>query len=102
MQTNRVWHCGWQMLYKTTSAGTVVRYVTASTMTCYQDLSVFERGVIVSVRERRHSIFEVAMKFGPFTIMTISRVYCENLESGKTSNLGLRYDREKIMQDWDR
>ncbi|GBN87772.1 hypothetical protein AVEN_261364-1 [Araneus ventricosus] len=53
-----------------------VRSVPASAMACFQDLSAFERGVIVGAREMRHSISEAAMKFG-FSPMTISRVYRE-------------------------
>ncbi|GBO06237.1 hypothetical protein AVEN_27666-1 [Araneus ventricosus] len=58
-------------------SGTVVRSVTAATMAGYQDLSEFERGVIVGAREMGHSISEVAMEFG-FSRTTISRVYREN------------------------
>ncbi|GBN50277.1 hypothetical protein AVEN_27543-1 [Araneus ventricosus] len=36
----------------------------AAAMACFQDLSDFERGVIVGAREMGHSISEVAMKFG--------------------------------------
>ncbi|GFW38698.1 HTH_Tnp_Tc3_2 domain-containing protein [Trichonephila clavipes] len=49
-------------------------------MASYQDLSEFERGVIVCPREIGHSISEVAMKFG-FSRTTISRVYREYQES---------------------
>ncbi|GBM51156.1 hypothetical protein AVEN_2506-1 [Araneus ventricosus] len=80
--------------------GTVVRSVTASAMAGYQDLSEFERGVIVGAREMGHSITEVAMKFG-FSRTTISRVYREYRESGKTSNLRHRCGRRKIMHEWD-
>ncbi|GBO33180.1 hypothetical protein AVEN_24672-1 [Araneus ventricosus] len=45
-------------------------------MAGYQDLSDFERGVIVGAREMGHSISEVGMKFG-FSRTTISRVYRE-------------------------
>ncbi|GBM73036.1 hypothetical protein AVEN_115678-1 [Araneus ventricosus] len=45
-------------------SSTVVRSVTAATMAGYQDLSEFERGVIVGAREMGHSISEVEMKFG--------------------------------------
>ncbi|GBM12308.1 hypothetical protein AVEN_155306-1 [Araneus ventricosus] len=74
-------------------SGTVVRLVTAATMAGYQDLSEFERGVIVGAREIGHSIPGVAMKFG-FSPTAISRVYSEYRESGKTSNPR----RKKIMQ----
>ncbi|GBL84664.1 hypothetical protein AVEN_191121-1 [Araneus ventricosus] len=73
-------------------SGTVVRSVTAATMAGYQDLSEFERGVIVGAREMGHCISEVAMKFG-FSRTTISRVYREYRESGKTSNLRHRCGR---------
>ncbi|GBN21129.1 hypothetical protein AVEN_249967-1 [Araneus ventricosus] len=67
-------------------------------MAGYQDLSEFERGVIVGAREIRHSISEVAIKFG-FSRTTISRVYREYRESGKSSNLRHRCGRKKIMQE---
>ncbi|GBL81048.1 hypothetical protein AVEN_147189-1 [Araneus ventricosus] len=67
-------------------------------MTGYQDLSEFERGVIVGAREMGHSISEVAMKFG-FSRTTTSRVYREYRESGKTSNLRHICSRKKIMQE---
>ncbi|GBM19148.1 hypothetical protein AVEN_79870-1 [Araneus ventricosus] len=69
-------------------------------MTGYQDLSEFERGVIVGAREMGHSIPEVAMKF-VFSRTIISRVYREYRESGKTSNLRHRWCRKKIMQERD-
>ncbi|GFX81536.1 HTH_Tnp_Tc3_2 domain-containing protein [Trichonephila clavipes] len=69
-------------------------------MAGYQDVSEFERGVIVDAREMGHSISEVAMKFG-FSRSTISRVYCEYGESGKTSNLRHRCSRKKILQEPD-
>ncbi|GFX43163.1 HTH_Tnp_Tc3_2 domain-containing protein [Trichonephila clavipes] len=80
--------------------GTVVRWVTAATMAGYQDLSEFERGVTVGAREMGHAISEVAMKFG-FSRAIISRVYREYRESGKTSKLRHRCDREKIIQKRD-
>ncbi|GBM72945.1 hypothetical protein AVEN_82714-1 [Araneus ventricosus] len=67
-------------------------------MAGYQDLTEFERGVIVGTREMAHSISEVAMKFG-FSRTTISRVYREYRESGKTSNLRHRCGRKKIVQE---
>ncbi|GFV70200.1 HTH_Tnp_Tc3_2 domain-containing protein [Trichonephila clavipes] len=69
-------------------------------MADYQDLSQFECGVIVGIREMGHSIFEVAMKFG-FSSKVISRVYREYRASGKTSNLRHRCGRKKIMQGRD-
>ncbi|GFT88001.1 HTH_Tnp_Tc3_2 domain-containing protein [Trichonephila clavipes] len=69
-------------------------------MAGYQDLSEFERGVIVSARGMGHSIFRIAMRFG-FSRTTISRVYREYRESGKTSNLRHRCGRKKIMQKRD-
>ncbi|GFX06086.1 HTH_Tnp_Tc3_2 domain-containing protein [Trichonephila clavipes] len=47
----------------------------------------------------RHRISEVVMKFG-FSRTTISRVYREYQESGKTSNLRHHCGRKKIMQEW--
>ncbi|GBM67814.1 hypothetical protein AVEN_88504-1 [Araneus ventricosus] len=41
-----------------------------------QDLSNFERGLIVGAREMGHSISEIAKKFG-YSHTTISRVYRE-------------------------
>ncbi|GFT75835.1 transposable element Tc1 transposase [Trichonephila clavipes] len=74
--------------------------VTAATLTGHQDLSEFERGVIIGARERGHRISEIAMKFG-FSCMTTSRIYREYRESGKTSNLRHRCGRKKIMQERD-
>ncbi|GFW42447.1 hypothetical protein TNCV_240441 [Trichonephila clavipes] len=56
--------------------------VAAATSTGYQDLSEFERVVIVGEREMGHNIYEVVMKFG-FSHTTISRVYLEYGESAK-------------------
>ncbi|GBN83723.1 hypothetical protein AVEN_237265-1 [Araneus ventricosus] len=53
-----------------------IKSVPASAMAGYQDLSDFERGVIIGAREMGHGISEVAMKFG-FSRTTISRVYRE-------------------------
>ncbi|GBO24320.1 hypothetical protein AVEN_224862-1 [Araneus ventricosus] len=53
-----------------------IRSVPAAAMAGYQDLSDFERGVIIGAREMGHSISDVAMKFG-FSRTTISRVYRE-------------------------
>ncbi|GBO16395.1 hypothetical protein AVEN_258374-1 [Araneus ventricosus] len=75
--------------------------VSAATMAGYQDLSNFERGLIVGAREMRHSISEVAMKFG-YSRATISRVYNEYLVSGKTSNLRHRHDQKKTLKERDR
>ncbi|GBM91031.1 hypothetical protein AVEN_251289-1, partial [Araneus ventricosus] len=69
-------------------------------MAGYQDLSEFERGVIVGALEMGRSISEVAMKFG-FSRTTISRVYREYRESGKTSNLRHRCGRKMIVQERD-
>ncbi|GFX34021.1 uncharacterized protein TNCV_912221 [Trichonephila clavipes] len=68
-------------------------------MAGYQDLREFERGVIVGAREMGHSISKVAMKFG-FSPTTISRVYREYRESGRTSNLRHCCGRTKIVQEW--
>ncbi|GFW13653.1 HTH_Tnp_Tc3_1 domain-containing protein [Trichonephila clavipes] len=69
-------------------------------MAGYQDLSEFERGVIVGTREMEHSISEVAMNFG-FSRTTISQVFREYRESGKISNLRHHYSRKKYMQERD-
>ncbi|GBN64993.1 hypothetical protein AVEN_175641-1 [Araneus ventricosus] len=69
-------------------------------MAFYQDLSDFERGVIVGAREMGHSISEVAMKFG-FARTTISRVYREYRVSGKTSNFRHRFRRRKTLKELD-
>ncbi|GBM27124.1 hypothetical protein AVEN_77741-1 [Araneus ventricosus] len=69
-------------------------------MAGYQDLSKFERGVIVGAREMGHSISEVAIKFG-FSRTAISRMYREYRESGRTSNLRHRCGRKKIMHERD-
>ncbi|GBM93664.1 hypothetical protein AVEN_132447-1 [Araneus ventricosus] len=64
-----------------------IRSVPAAEMACFEDLSDFERGVIVGAREMGHSISEVAMKFG-FSRKTISRVYREyrgTVQSGGAS-----------------
>ncbi|GBO20086.1 hypothetical protein AVEN_163355-1 [Araneus ventricosus] len=53
-----------------------IKSVPAAAMASFQDLSDFERGVIVGAREIGHRISEVAMKFG-FSRTTISRVYRE-------------------------
>ncbi|GFX94682.1 HTH_Tnp_Tc3_2 domain-containing protein [Trichonephila clavipes] len=45
-------------------------------MVSYQDLSEFERGVLIGAREMEYSITEIAMKFR-FSHTTISRVYRE-------------------------
>ncbi|GBN74546.1 hypothetical protein AVEN_271776-1 [Araneus ventricosus] len=69
-------------------------------MAGYQDLSEFERGVIIGEREMGHSISEVSMKFG-FSRMTISQVYREYREYVKTSNLRHRCGQKKILQERD-
>ncbi|GBM81145.1 hypothetical protein AVEN_191288-1 [Araneus ventricosus] len=74
-----------------------IRSVPAAAMTDYQDLSDFERGVIVCAREMGHSISEVAMQFG-FSRTTISRVYREYRVSGKTSNFHHRCGRKKDLE----
>ncbi|GFV09793.1 hypothetical protein TNCV_2598481 [Trichonephila clavipes] len=51
------------------SVTTETKKATAATMAGYQDLSEFERGVIVGAREMGNSISEVAMKF-EFSCMT--------------------------------
>ncbi|GBN04297.1 hypothetical protein AVEN_173690-1 [Araneus ventricosus] len=62
-----------------------IRSVSAAAIAGYQDLSDFERGVIVGAREMGHIISEETMKFG-FSRRTISLVYREYRISGKTSN----------------
>ncbi|GBM16003.1 hypothetical protein AVEN_108598-1 [Araneus ventricosus] len=68
--------------------------VLSAAMAGHQDLSDFERGVIIGAREMGHSISEVAMKFG-FSHTTISRVYREYRVSGKTSNFRHRCGRKR-------
>ncbi|GBM80330.1 hypothetical protein AVEN_132895-1 [Araneus ventricosus] len=63
-------------------------------MAGYHDLSNFERGVIVGVRDK------VAMEFG-FSRTTISRVYREYRLSGKTLNLRHRCGRKKTLKERD-
>ncbi|GBM72150.1 hypothetical protein AVEN_82111-1 [Araneus ventricosus] len=53
-----------------------IRSIPAAAMAGYQDLSDFERDVVIGAREMRHSISDVAMKFG-ISRTTISRVYRE-------------------------
>ncbi|GBN26332.1 hypothetical protein AVEN_5097-1 [Araneus ventricosus] len=76
-----------------------IRSVPAAAMACFQDLSDFERGVIIGAREMGHSISEIAMKFG-FSRTTISRVYREYRVSGKTSNFRHRCGRKKSLKNW--
>ncbi|GBM09876.1 hypothetical protein AVEN_241204-1 [Araneus ventricosus] len=76
-----------------------IRSVPAAAMACFQDLSDFERGVIVGAREMGHSISEVAMKF-EFLGTTISRVYREYRVSGKTSNFRHRCGQKKDLENW--
>ncbi|GFV74105.1 HTH_Tnp_Tc3_2 domain-containing protein [Trichonephila clavipes] len=76
------------------------KIVTVATLAVYQDLKEFERGVIVDAREMGQSIFEVVMKCG-FSRTTVSRVYSEYRESGKTSNLRHCCDRKKNVQERD-
>ncbi|GBL89691.1 hypothetical protein AVEN_104642-1 [Araneus ventricosus] len=74
-----------------------VRSVPAAAMARYQDLSDFERGVIIGARKMGHSISEVAMKFG-FSCTTIPRVHREHRVSGKTSNFRHRCGRKKDLE----
>uniref|UniRef100_A0A6Q2XWL8 Transposase Tc1-like domain-containing protein n=1 Tax=Esox lucius TaxID=8010 RepID=A0A6Q2XWL8_ESOLU len=53
-------------------------------MASYHDLIDFQHGLIVGAREMGHSISEVEEKFG-FSRTTVSRVYREYKNSGKTS-----------------
>ncbi|GBM10411.1 hypothetical protein AVEN_169690-1 [Araneus ventricosus] len=75
--------------------------VPAATIAGYQDLSNFERGLIVGAREMGHSISETAKKFG-YSHTTILRVYHEYWVSGKTSNLRHRRDQKKTLKERDR
>ncbi|GFW63515.1 uncharacterized protein TNCV_401811 [Trichonephila clavipes] len=54
----------------------------------------FERTVIVGARDMEHRILELTMQFG-FSRTTISEVYREYRESGKTSNLRHRCGRKR-------
>ncbi|GBM41703.1 hypothetical protein AVEN_173108-1 [Araneus ventricosus] len=74
-----------------------IRSVPSAAMAYFQDLSDFERRVIVGAREMVHSISGVAMEFG-ISSTTISRVYREYRVSGKTSNLRHRCGREKDLE----
>ncbi|GBO22628.1 hypothetical protein AVEN_77608-1 [Araneus ventricosus] len=74
-----------------------IRSVPSAAMAGFQDISDFERGVIVGAREVGHSISEVAMKFG-FLSTTISRVYREYPVSGKTSNFRHQCGRKKDLE----
>ncbi|GBM56534.1 hypothetical protein AVEN_140602-1 [Araneus ventricosus] len=77
-----------------------IRSVPAAAMAGYQDLSDFERGVIIGAREMGHSISEVAMKFG-FSRTTISRMYREYRVSGKTSNFRHQCGQKKTLKEMD-
>ncbi|GFV30074.1 uncharacterized protein TNCV_2162271 [Trichonephila clavipes] len=55
-------------------------------MAGYQDVSEFERSVIVGAREVGDSFSDVAMKFG-FSHPSVSRVYCEYREHGLDTTL---------------
>ncbi|GBL90990.1 hypothetical protein AVEN_184386-1 [Araneus ventricosus] len=77
-----------------------IRSVSAAAMAGYQDLSDFERSVIVGAREMRHIISEIAMKFG-FARTTISEVYREYGVSGKTSNVRHRCGWKKTLKELD-
>ncbi|GBM28062.1 hypothetical protein AVEN_27449-1 [Araneus ventricosus] len=88
-------------LYRTTGYDKLLDRFLLSTTAGYQDLSNFERGLIVGAREMGHIISEVAMKFG-YSHTTISRVYHEYRVSGKTSNLRHRCDQQKTLKERDR
>ncbi|GBM50172.1 hypothetical protein AVEN_50066-1 [Araneus ventricosus] len=77
-----------------------IRSIPAAAMAGYQDLSDFERGVIIGAREMGHSISEVVMKFG-FSRTTISRLYCEYRVSGKASNFHRRCGRKRTLKELD-
>ncbi|GBM00022.1 hypothetical protein AVEN_214099-1 [Araneus ventricosus] len=77
-----------------------IRSVLVAAMAGYQDLSTFERGVIIGAREMGNNISEVAIKF-VFSRTTISRVYREYRVSGKTSNFRHRCDRKKTLKELD-
>ncbi|GFT25917.1 HTH_Tnp_Tc3_2 domain-containing protein [Trichonephila clavipes] len=69
-------------------------------MAGYQDLKEFEWGVIGGARDMGHIISKVSMKF-EFSRTTISQVYREYRESGKTSDLRHRHSRKKNMHERD-
>ncbi|GBM74718.1 hypothetical protein AVEN_274852-1 [Araneus ventricosus] len=75
-----------------------IRSVPSAAMACFQDLSEFERCVIVDAREMGHSISEVSMKSG-FSRTTITRVYREYRVSGRTSNFRHRRGRKKDLEN---
>ncbi|GBM38674.1 hypothetical protein AVEN_37467-1 [Araneus ventricosus] len=94
MQPIIVTRCSRNAYIKQQMSDKCIRSVSAAAMACFQDLSDFERGVIVDAREMGHSISEVEMKFG-FSNTTITRVYREYRVSGKTSNFRHRCGRKK-------
>ncbi|XP_055932089.1 uncharacterized protein LOC129962367 [Argiope bruennichi] len=69
-------------------------------MSGYQDLSDFQRGLIIGAREMGRSISEATMKF-VFSHTTISNVYREYQVSGKTSNLRQRCSRKTTLTERD-
>ncbi|GBN03540.1 hypothetical protein AVEN_146660-1 [Araneus ventricosus] len=60
-----------------------IRSVSAAAMAGYQDLSDFERGIIIGTREMGHSISEVAMEFcvQPFHECTVNIRYPGTVQS---------------------
>ncbi|GBM45004.1 hypothetical protein AVEN_225750-1 [Araneus ventricosus] len=79
-------------------SGKCIRSVPAAAIAGYQDLSDFERGVIISAREMGHSISEAEKKYR-FSRTTISRVYREYRVSGKTSIFRRRWARKKTLKE---
>ncbi|GBM10634.1 hypothetical protein AVEN_7911-1 [Araneus ventricosus] len=77
-----------------------IRSIPSAAMADYQDLSDFERGVIIGARAMGHRISDVAIKFG-FSRTIISQVYREYRISGKTSNFRHRCGRKKTLKELD-
>ncbi|GBL78984.1 hypothetical protein AVEN_48945-1 [Araneus ventricosus] len=97
MQPIIVTRCGRQSYIRQQMSDKCIRSVSAAAMVGYQDLSDFERGVIIGAREMGYSISEVGMKFG-CSRTTISRVYREYRVSGKTSNFRHRCCQKKDLE----
>lgn len=78
--------------------GKAVRLAPATTMAGFKDLSYFENGITVGVREMEHIISEVAMKFR-FSRTTVSRVKHKYRVAGRTSDIQQRCSIEKALNE---